>query len=153
MVVYVIECRVCGKQYNGSTVTKFCARAYNYKNTHRNFQKEQKLSNQSPKHKRFHELFPQRDHNGICDWEITITDHAETEKSFRQKELYWYYKLKTYDPFDLMNVILTLNIRQRSLFIVWMYQIRIIVCFFPCKYYVCYKCFICCSCNCYNCYC
>ena len=27
MVVYLIECRVCRKQYNGSTVTKFCARA------------------------------------------------------------------------------------------------------------------------------
>ena len=27
MIVYLIECRVCGKQYNGSTVIKFCARA------------------------------------------------------------------------------------------------------------------------------
>ena len=27
MVVYLIECRVCGKQYNGSTATKFSARA------------------------------------------------------------------------------------------------------------------------------
>ena len=26
MVVYLIECRICGKQYNGSTVTKFRAR-------------------------------------------------------------------------------------------------------------------------------
>ena len=47
MVVYLIECRSCGKQYNGGTVTKFCARANNYKNTHRNFRKEQKLSNQA----------------------------------------------------------------------------------------------------------
>ena len=31
MVVYLIECRICGKQYNGSTVTKFRARANNYK--------------------------------------------------------------------------------------------------------------------------
>ena len=29
MVVYLTECRVCGKQYNGSTVTKFRARANN----------------------------------------------------------------------------------------------------------------------------
>ena len=29
MVVYLIECRVCGKQYSGSTVTKFRARANN----------------------------------------------------------------------------------------------------------------------------
>ena len=30
-----------GKQYSGSTVTKFRARANNYKRTHRNFWKEQ----------------------------------------------------------------------------------------------------------------
>ena len=47
MVVYLIECRVCGKQYNGSTVTKFRARANNYKSTHRNFLKEQILPNQA----------------------------------------------------------------------------------------------------------
>ena len=40
MVVYLIECSVSGKQYNGST-TKFRRRAYNYKSTHRNFWKEQ----------------------------------------------------------------------------------------------------------------
>ena len=27
--------------------------------------------------------------------------HAETVKSLRQKELYWYHKLKTYAPFGL----------------------------------------------------
>ena len=92
MVVYVIGCRFCGKQYNGSTVTKFCARANNYKSMHRNFRKEQMLSDQTHN---------QNDHNGICDWEITIIDHAETVKSLRQKELYWYHKLKTHDPFGL----------------------------------------------------
>ena len=44
-VVYLTECRVCGKQYNISTLTKFCARANNYNNTHRNLWKEQKMSN------------------------------------------------------------------------------------------------------------
>ena len=101
MVVYLIECRVSGKQYNGSTVTEFCARANNYKSTHRNFRKEQILSNQARNQKRFHEHYLQNEHNGICDWEITIIDHAETVKSLRQKELYWYHKLKTYAPFGL----------------------------------------------------
>ena len=68
MVVYLIECRVCGKQYNGSTVTKFRARANNYKSTHHNFRKEQI---------RFHEHYLQNEHNRICDWEITIIDLAE----------------------------------------------------------------------------
>ena len=57
MVVYLIECRVCRKQYNGTTVIKFHARANNYKRTHRNFQKEQILSNQARNQKRFHEYY------------------------------------------------------------------------------------------------
>ena len=44
MLVYLIE---CAKQYNGSSVTKFGARANNYKSTHRNFLKEQILPNQA----------------------------------------------------------------------------------------------------------
>ena len=110
MVAYLIECSVSGKQYNGSTGTKFCARAHNYKSTHRNFWKEQKLSNQARNQKRFHKHYLLNDHNKICDRKITIIDHAETEKSLRQKELYCYHKLKTYAPFDLNNVMFTLHI-------------------------------------------
>ena len=40
MVAYLIECRVCGKQYNGSAMTKFRARGNNYASTHCNFRKE-----------------------------------------------------------------------------------------------------------------
>ena len=67
---------------------------------HCNFWKEQILSNQARNHKRFHEHYLQNDHNEICDWEITITDHAETVKFLRQTELYWYHKLKTYAPYS-----------------------------------------------------
>ena len=87
MVVYLIECSVSRKQFNGSTVTKFRARANNYKSTHRNFRKEQTLSNQARNQKRFHEHYLQNDHIGICTWEIKTIDHAETVKSLRQKEL------------------------------------------------------------------
>ena len=55
---------------------------------HRSFRKEQTLSNQACNQKRFHEHYLQNDHNGICDWEITIIDLAETENSLWQKELY-----------------------------------------------------------------
>ena len=101
IVVYLIEYRICGKQCNGSTVTKFCARTNSFKSTHHNFRKEQTLSNQARNQKRFHEHYLQNDRNGFCDWEITIIDHAETVKSFRPKELYCYHKLKTYVPFDV----------------------------------------------------
>ena len=57
IVVYLIECRVCGKQYNGSTVTKLRARANNYKNTHRNYRKAQILSNQPRNQKCFQEHY------------------------------------------------------------------------------------------------
>ena len=96
MVVYLAECRVCGKKYNGSYGTKFCDRVNNYKSTHRTFRKELKLSNQARKQKRFYKHYLQSDKNGICDWEMTITDHAEI-----QNELCWYRKLKTYVPFGL----------------------------------------------------
>ena len=39
----------------------------------------------------FHKHYLQNDYNGICDWETSIIDHAETVKSFRQKELCWYH--------------------------------------------------------------
>ena len=54
-VVYFKECKICGKQYNGCSVTKFRARANNYKSKHRHFRKEQILSNQARNQKRFHE--------------------------------------------------------------------------------------------------
>ena len=66
IVAYLIDCRICGKRYNGSTVTKFPARANNYKNTHPLFQREQKLSNQARNQKRFQEHFLQNSHNRIC---------------------------------------------------------------------------------------
>ena len=88
MVIYLIEFRVCRKQYNSSTVTKFRARVNNYKSIHRNFWKEQKLSNQTRNQKRYRKHYLENDHNEICDWEIRIINHAEKEKFLRQKELY-----------------------------------------------------------------
>ena len=101
MVVYLIECRVCRKQYNGSTVTKFSTRSNNYKSPHCNFRKKQILSNQNRNQKRFQEHYLQNEPNGICEWEITIIDHAEKVKTLRQKKRYWYHKLKTYGRFGL----------------------------------------------------
>ena len=57
MLVYLIECRISEKQYNGITVTKVCARANNYKTTYHNFRKEQKLSKQASNQTCFHEHY------------------------------------------------------------------------------------------------
>ena len=67
IVVYLIECSVCRKQYKNTPVTKFCARANNYKSTYRHFWKGQKLSNQVCNQKRHCKHFVENDQNGICD--------------------------------------------------------------------------------------
>ena len=59
------------------------------------------MSNQAHNQKCFHEHYLQNDYNEICEQGITIIDHAETVKYLRQKELYWYHKLKTYARFGL----------------------------------------------------
>ena len=42
MVKNLIVCRICGKQHNGITATKFHAGFNNYISARRNFRKEQK---------------------------------------------------------------------------------------------------------------
>ena len=60
MMVYLIECSVCRKQYKIATVTR--------------------LSNQACNQKCHYKHYLENNHNGICEWEITIIDHAVKEK-------------------------------------------------------------------------
>ena len=62
-----IECKVCGEQYKGSTVTKFQSRVNNYKSTHRNFWKKNVFPNQALKQKQFHEYFIEENHVGLVN--------------------------------------------------------------------------------------
>ena len=100
MIVYLIECRVCGNQYNVVPQQNFVLKLTTIKVRIVIFGKNT-LSNQVRHQKRFHEHYLQNDHNGICDREITVIDHTETVKSLRQKELYWYHKLTAYAPYGL----------------------------------------------------
>lgn len=36
--------------------------------------------------------------NGVADLIITIFNKAETEKKLKERQVYWYYKIKTYAP-------------------------------------------------------
>ena len=101
MAVYLIECRVCGEQYTGSTKTRFRSRANNYKSTHRKFINKKEVPKQALKQKRFHDHYCTKSHTGIEDWVITLIERADTLKELRKKELYWMYKLKTYAPYGL----------------------------------------------------
>ena len=57
MAAYLIECEICGKQYAGSTKTKFRSRANNYKSTQRIFVNKEAVPKLALKQKRFHEHY------------------------------------------------------------------------------------------------
>ena len=80
MAVYLIECRVCGKQYTGSTKTKFRSKTNSYKSTQRKFMRKKEVpKTKALKQKRFHE------HTGIKDWVINLIDKVDTLKELRKK--------------------------------------------------------------------
>lgn len=109
-VVYLVECKVCGLQNVGSTVTKYRARLNNYKSVHRKFRSQATKEKSKSGYKvtifqeKFHEHFCDGDHSGIDDWVITLIDSALSEKSLREKELFWQYKLETFFPLGLNEV-------------------------------------------------
>ena len=81
--VYLIKCNQCWKQYTGSSKTKFCYWANNYKSTNRKFNDKKQLPKQALKQNIFHEHFCSADHNGIKEWLITLIEHVDDEKFLR----------------------------------------------------------------------
>ena len=97
LVVYLIECKSCYKQYVGSTITPFRSRFNNYKTGAR------KVSKVYPKkynvyQEQFHRHFNYEGHNGIEDWKITIMDRDENVFALRRRESYWQHRLDTFIP-------------------------------------------------------
>ena len=87
MVVYLIECKSCCKQYIGSTITPLRTCSDNYKSGAR------KVSNIYPKkcnvyQEQFHRHFNADGHNGMEDWKITIIDRAENFFELRRRKSY-----------------------------------------------------------------
>jgi len=82
-------------QYVGSTKTKFRTRFNNYKSAYRNFamEKQEKVLQ-----KEFHEHFRTSGHYGMEDWNITLIDHASTERDLRRRESFWQHKLNCFVP-------------------------------------------------------
>ena len=62
MAVYLIECEICGKQFTGSTKTKFRSRAN--KSTQRKFLNKEAIPKQALKQKRFHKRYCSDIYNG-----------------------------------------------------------------------------------------
>ena len=59
-LIYLLTCKVCGKQDTGKTVDKFRSRWNNYKDSHRAF-----LRGEEIKQKFLHEHFLKDDHHGF----------------------------------------------------------------------------------------
>ena len=121
-VVYLITCKICSKQNVGSTDPPYRQRYKNYKSVQLGVRekvlgearpetkrgrprKENKVPTKATKkmekkfaQEKFHKHFCEKGHTGIPDWDIRLIDTAYTEKSLRSKELFWQYKLKTFDP-------------------------------------------------------
>ena len=104
MVVYLVDCKSCRKQYIGSTSTKFRLRFNNYKNCHRKYNLNKSVAQES-----FHTHFNQHDHNGMNDWLFTLIDSAESVENLRRKEAYWQNKLNSFAPHGLNEREVTLD--------------------------------------------
>ena len=121
-VVYLVTCKVCGIQNVGSTKDRYRERFNNYKSVQRKVRekvlgekrtettrgrprknsqpqtKEAKKLEKKFAQEKFHQHFCTEGHEGIPDWEIRLIDTAFSEKTLRSKELFWQYKMKTFDP-------------------------------------------------------
>ena len=97
LVVHLIECKSCFKQYVGSTIAPFRSRFDNYKSGPR------KVSKVYPKkcnvcQEQFHCHFNYERHNGMEDWKITIIDRAGNVLELRRRENYCQHSLDTFIP-------------------------------------------------------
>ena len=95
-MIYLIECKTCGKPYIASTETPFRARFNNYQSAQRNFEKVKKVKQES-----FHVHFSEEGHYGEKDWVITLIDSAENVEELRKKESFWQHELNTFQPLGL----------------------------------------------------
>ena len=97
-LVYLLSCKVCGRQYTGQTVDECRYRWNNYKDNNRKSLREDE-------HKRtgFFSYFQSLDHNGCQeDTEITFIDKTDPSDPTRCEE-FWIDTLKTRYPLGFNN--------------------------------------------------
>ena len=100
-VIYRLICSTCNMQYVGSTVA-FRKRFNNYKSHFRKFCERQNAGtlNKGKKVPQAHLFahFTQTGHHRMEDWQFQIIDGANSEKTLRERESFWQYKLDTFSP-------------------------------------------------------
>ena len=95
-LIYLLTCKVCGKQYTGKKVDKFRSRWNNYKGSDRAF-----LRGEETKQKLLHEHFLKDDHHGFEN-DVSICLIDKTQSSDPHKSEYYLMRiLKTLAPLGL----------------------------------------------------
>ena len=104
-VVYKLRCKVCTKQYVGSTVTKFRARFNNYKSQFGKYSERKRENHPTPEkdisQASLFEHFCSGGHHGTEDWLFQLIDQADTCTRVRERESFWQHKLNSFVPYGL----------------------------------------------------
>ena len=107
LVVYLIECKSCSKQYVGSTITLFCSHLNNYESEARKVS-EVYLNNCNVYQEQLHHHFNSEGHNGMQDWKITIIGRAEIVLEFRHNTTQAWHRLDTVSPNGLSECFVSI---------------------------------------------
>ena len=95
-LIYLFSCKVCGKQYVGSTTDKFRYRWNNYKNCQSKAER-----GEDHKQKYLHDNYLSEDHDGLLNnVEISLIDKTYPLDPERREE-FWRTKLRTLTPLGL----------------------------------------------------
>ena len=95
-VVYLISCKVCQKQYVGSTTTKFRLRFNNHKSRLR-AHSGLSIANKAKDDMVYRHFFSPG-HHGLEDVSVQLIDRVADESSLLDKEGQWAYRLGTIKP-------------------------------------------------------
>ena len=102
-VLYMLECKVCGVQYKGSSSTKFRLRFNNHKSrikAHTRLRANEKLKDDL-----IYRHFNSPGHNGLADVTVKLIDIVNDEKHLLDKEGQWAYRIKCIKPHGLNESI------------------------------------------------
>ena len=93
-LVYLLTCRICEKQYTGSTITKFRERFNQYKSSLKLYSKGRRDFKQKKLLQHFYSRNHQGTHNDMISQIIDFCDPNDQEK----QENFWMHKLRTLYP-------------------------------------------------------
>ena len=93
MSIYLVQCKICKKQYVGSASTKFRLRFNNYKCNYRKH-----FCGENVPQALFFSHFTSAGHGGMDDWAFTLIEQSDNIEALRRRESHWQFKLNTFSP-------------------------------------------------------